>query len=103
MRVIPWCRSRDVGIMAYSPLDQGGLSRPPGLVETAARHDVSPEQVALAWLMSRDDVVVIPKAVKPDHVRDDIAAVDLRLDDEDRSRLESAFPVPDVDGPLATA
>jgi diketogulonate reductase-like aldo/keto reductase len=102
-RLIPWCRRRGVGIMAYSPLEQGRLSRPPGLVATAARHGVSPEQVALAWLMSRDDVVVIPKATKADHVRDDIAAVGLHLDDEDRRRLETAFPMPDFDAPLGTA
>jgi len=102
-RVIPWCRQRDVGIMAYSPLAEGRLSRPAGLAETAARHGVSHEQVALAWLLGRDDVVVIPKATRLDHVRDDVAAVDTCLDDEDRRRLEAAFPVPDVDGPLATA
>lgn len=102
-RVIPWCRQRDVGIMAYSPLAEGHLPRPAGLTETAARHSVSPEQVALAWLLSWDDVVVIPKATRLDHVGDDVAAVDLRLDDEDRRRLETAFPVPDFDSPLATA
>ena len=58
---------------------------------------------ALAWLLGRDETVVIPKATRADHVRDDIAAVDLRLDDEDRQRLEKAFPLPDFDGPLATA
>ncbi|TDI33410.1 MAG: aldo/keto reductase [Acidobacteria bacterium] len=102
-RVIPWCRRRGMGVMAYSPLAEGRLSRPPGLAETAARHGVSGEQVVLAWLLGRDDVVVIPKATRPDHVRDDVAAVSLHLDDEDRRRLEAAFPVPDVDGPLATA
>ena len=102
-RLIPWCRRRGVGIMAYSPLEQGRLSRPPGLVETAARHGVSQEQVVLAWLLGRDGVVVIPKATRADHVREDIAAVGLRLDDEDRRRLENAFPMPDFDGPLATA
>jgi diketogulonate reductase-like aldo/keto reductase len=102
-RVMPVCRRAGTGIMAYSPLDQGRLRHGQALRTVAGRHGVTPEQVALAWLLSRDGVVVIPKAVDPDHVRADVAAVDVSLDEDDLRVLDAGHPVPDRDVPLATA
>lgn len=85
--------------MAYSPLEsasteQRALLANPALAEVARRHDASPAQVALAWLLRQDGVVVIPKAVRPEHVRANRAALDLVLDDEDLGRLQAGFPAP---------
>ncbi len=102
-RLIPACRQAGVGIMAYSPLDQGRLRHSGSLQQVAARHQVTPEQVALAWLLSRQGVVVIPKAVSAEHLRDDVAAVDLKLDADDMRLLERDHPLPERDGPLRTA
>jgi diketogulonate reductase-like aldo/keto reductase len=55
---------------------------------------VSPAQVALAWLLSQEGTVVIPKATDPAHVRDNIAALDLKLTAEDINDLDRAFPPP---------
>jgi diketogulonate reductase-like aldo/keto reductase len=91
---IPWCRERRVAVMAYSPLEQGRLLNNRALREIAARHQASPAQVALAWLLRQDGMMVIPKATSQDHVRDNVAALDLRLADDDLAALDRAVPAP---------
>ncbi len=92
--LIPWCRERRVAIMAYTPLDQGRILGNRTLQEIAARHGASAAQVALAWLLRQDGMIVIPKATRPEHVRDNRGALDLRLDVDDLAALDRAFPPP---------
>jgi diketogulonate reductase-like aldo/keto reductase len=104
--LLPWCRERRIPVMAYSPLEsnpseQRGLLGNPQLAAVARRHGVTPAQVALAWLLRQDDVVVIPKAVRPQHVRENRAALDLVLNPEDLAQLDAGFPAPDRRRPLA--
>jgi diketogulonate reductase-like aldo/keto reductase len=67
----------------------------------ARRHGVTPAQVALAWLLRQDGVAVIPKAVRPQHVRENRAALDLVLTAEDLAQLDAGFPAPHRRLPLA--
>ena len=60
--LLPWCRDRGLPLMAYSPIEQGGLLTHPTLQEIAGRHQATAAQVALAWLLARDGVIAIPKA-----------------------------------------
>lgn len=90
----PWCRERSIPIMAYSPIEQGRLLGRPELRRVAERHGATPAQVALAWLLRQDGVIAIPKATTLEHVRENRAARDLRLDDEDLAALDRAFPPP---------
>ncbi len=92
--LIPWCRERRIAIMAYSPLDQGRILGNRGLAEVAARHGATPAQVALAWLLRQDGMIVIPKATRLEHVRDNRGALDLQLDAADLAALDRAFPPP---------
>lgn len=99
--LLPWCRERRVPVMAYSPIEQARMLRHPALAQVAARHgSTTPAQVALAWLLRQDAIIAIPKAADPAHVRENRAALDLRLTDEDAAELESAFPRPRSPGPL---
>jgi len=96
----PWCQGRGIPMMAYSPVDQGRLLRH-GVVQTvASRHDATPAQVALSWVLRHDGVITIPKAGTPEHVREDRAALDLQLTDEDLAELDRAFPPPAEQQPL---
>jgi diketogulonate reductase-like aldo/keto reductase len=104
--LLPWCRERRLPVMAYSPLEsnpqeQGGLLGNPQLGAVARRHGVTPAQVALAWLLHQEGVAVIPKAVRPQHVRDNRAALDLQLTTEDLAQLDAGFPAPRRRRPLA--
>jgi diketogulonate reductase-like aldo/keto reductase len=101
--LLPWCAQRNVAIMAYSPLDQGRLRIADALREVGRRHGATSSQVALAWTMRHDHVVTIPKAVRRDHVRDNVRAADIVLTEEDLADLDRAYPVPKRDVPLETA
>src|SRR5271170_2786584 len=92
--LIPWCRERKIAIMAYTPLEQGRILGNRALSEVAARHGASAAQVALAWLLRQDGMIVIPKATTPEHVRDNRGAADLALDTRDLAALDRAFPPP---------
>jgi len=92
--LVPFCRGRGIPLMAYSPIEQGRLLRHAAIGDVASSHGVSPAQVALAWLLGKDDVMVIPKASRVEHVRDNRAALDLALTEEDLRALDSAFPPP---------
>lgn len=98
--LIPWCRERRVAIMAYTPLEQGRMLGNRALNEVAARHGASAAQVALAWLLRQDGMIVIPKATQPAHVRDNRGALDLALDAADLAALDRAFPPPKGRTPL---
>jgi diketogulonate reductase-like aldo/keto reductase len=86
--------------MAYTPLGQGSFLGNRALAEVAARHDATPAQVALAWLLRQDGMIVIPKATQPQHVRDNCRAVGVRLTDGDLAALDRAFPPPKGRMPL---
>ena len=98
--LLPWCRAEGVAVMAYSPFEQGRLGRTKGLATVAARHGVSDYQVALAWLLQQDGVIAIPKAVQRHHIRENIAALDIALTEEDLARLDWAYPPPQSASPL---
>lgn len=105
--LLPWCRERGIPVMAYSPLesnaaDQAPLLGRPQLRAVAQQHGATPAQVALAWLLRQDGVVVILKAVQPAHVRANRAALELapRLSAEDMATLDAGFPPPKRRRPL---
>jgi len=98
--LIPWCRQRRISIMAYSPLEQGRMLGNRGLQQVAQRHNATPAQVALAWLLRQDGMIVIPKATRLEHVRENRGALDLKLSDEDLAALDRAFPPPKSRTPL---
>jgi diketogulonate reductase-like aldo/keto reductase len=98
--LLPWCRKRGIPIMAYSPVEQGRLLNHPQLQGIAARHRATPAQVALAWVVRQDGFVAIPKAGTPAHVRENRAALDILLTDEDLAALDRAFPPPTGPQPL---
>jgi diketogulonate reductase-like aldo/keto reductase len=92
--LLPFCRKRQVAVMAYSPVGRGRLLRDRHLRDLAATLGASPAQIALAWLLEQAGVSAIPKAASEAHVRDNRAAADLRLSASVRKQLESAFPPP---------
>jgi len=115
--LLPWAQAHDRLIIAYSPLAQGLLSgrydaehRPAGMVRVnspaflpenlrlaeplidvlrtvAAAHDATPSQVALAWLIRRPNVVVIPGASSVAQVEVNAAAAELELSDDEDDAL----------------
>ena len=98
--LLPWCRDRVIPIMAYSPIEQGRLLRDRVLTAVAIRHRATTAQIALAWALRQPDIIVIPKAATLEHVRENHAALDIRLTDQDLVELDRAFLPPTRPRPL---
>jgi len=89
---VPWCRAHGIPIMAYSPLDQGRLDK--RLSSVASKHRATLAQVAIAWLLRQDDVIVIPKSSDETRVRENYASLKVKLTEEDLLELDRLFPPP---------
>ena len=104
-RSIEWqlleqCRRDRIMVMAYSPLGQGPLLKKPALKKIADKHGCDPAAVALAWVLRQPGVITIPKAVRPEHVRANVTALDVTLDKDDLAAVDAAFPPPKRATPL---
>ena len=93
--LLPWLAAKAIPLMAYLPVGQGGrLLQAPALRAVADRHAVSPAQIALAWGLRQPGLISIPKASHPAHVRENAAALGLRLTGQDLAELDATFPPP---------
>ncbi len=92
--LLPWCRERGIPVMAYSPIEQGRLLGDASLHAVADRHGATAAQVALAWVLRHEGVCAIPKALGTDHVRQNRAALEISLTEQDLAELDTAFPAP---------
>jgi diketogulonate reductase-like aldo/keto reductase len=107
-RLLGYCQARDIAVVGYSPFASGGSFPAPDstggrvLAEVARRRRATPRQVALAFLVRLAGTFTIPKASRPEHVRENVGALGLTLTEEEVTALERAFPLPPA-GPLATA
>jgi diketogulonate reductase-like aldo/keto reductase len=98
--LIPWMTEHRMPLMAYSPIEQGRLPRGGVLQRIGQKYGASPFQIALAWLLQKPDVIAIPKASSPDHVRDNHRALEIRLSPEDLDAIDAEFPTPRRKRPL---
>jgi diketogulonate reductase-like aldo/keto reductase len=98
--LIPWSEERGIPLMAYSPINQGGLSGDRRLQAVAERHGATATQIALAWVMWRKGVIAIPKATRLDHVRQNRAVLEIKLDQADLAEIDRSFPPPSHKQPL---
>ncbi len=92
--LLPWLRERRVPLMAYSPLEQARLADNRKLVGFAERHGMTPAQAALAWLLARDDVIVIPKTGRRERLKENLGALDHALTPAQLAELDRLFPPP---------
>lgn len=91
--LLPWCGSKGIPVMAYTPIEQGRLLSHPTLRVIADRHAATPVQIALAWVL-RPGVIAIPRARTPAHIHENRASVGIVLTEQDHSELDRAFPPP---------
>ncbi len=92
--LLPWCHQHNIPIMAYSPIEQKGILKNSVLKSLASRHNATPAQIGLAWLLQQPGIIAIPKASNPEHIKENSAALDIQLTQEDLTELDKAFPPP---------
>jgi aryl-alcohol dehydrogenase-like predicted oxidoreductase len=91
---LAFCAAQRIAFLPWGPLGGSGQSRDVGgrhraFAEVAQAHDVSPQQVALAWELAKAPVVIpIPGSSRPETILDSLAATSLRLSDDDLARLD---------------
>jgi aryl-alcohol dehydrogenase-like predicted oxidoreductase len=88
--VLDYCEKHGIGFIPWFPLAAGELARPGSLLDTIAhKHDASPSQVALAWVLKRSPVMLpIPGTSKVKHLEENVAAVRIDLSDADFAALD---------------
>lgn len=96
--------ANDVAITAYSPIARGSVLDDEVITRIAAQHDASPAQVALAFLLTQQDTVVIPKSATPERITENLAAAELQLTDVELEEIAGlARGHREVDPPFAPA
>jgi aryl-alcohol dehydrogenase-like predicted oxidoreductase len=88
--VLDHCESRGIGFIPWYPLAGGALAGPDSpLAEIARRHEASPTQIAIAWLLKRSPVMLpIPGTSKIAHLEENVAAADIQLSDDEFEALD---------------
>jgi pyridoxine 4-dehydrogenase len=88
--VLQACEREEAGFIPWRPLATGRLARPGGpLDEIAARHDATPSQVALAWLLGHSPAMLpIPGTSSVAHLEENVAAAGLRLSEDEMATLD---------------
>jgi diketogulonate reductase-like aldo/keto reductase len=92
--LMPMSRKLSMPIMAYSPIEQGRLAGDRTLAAIAAAQSATPAQIALAWVLDRPGVVVIPKSSRPSRVSENLMSLSIRLTRAELAALDAAFPPP---------
>ena len=89
--VLEYCQANDILITAYSPVEEGRLHINSIMQASADAHDVTPYQIALAWLISQPRVITIPMSFNPKHQGENLAAADIELNAEEIKQLNQVF------------
>ena len=100
-RLLDACRSRGIPVMAYSPVAQGALATNRKLTAIARALAVTPAQLALAWVLTRPQVIAIPQSSNLAHIDANRACAAIRLDGAVMAALDAAFPPPRKAAPLS--
>jgi pyridoxine 4-dehydrogenase len=87
--VIETCEREGIAFIPWFPLATGKLASPGGdLDEIASRHEATPAQVALAWLLAKSPVMLpIPGTSSVQHLEENVAATELRLSEDEVAAL----------------
>ena len=92
---LKFCEAQGIGFIPWFPLASGSLARPGALLDGIARkHDATPGQIALAWMLKRSPVLLpIPGTSQVSHLEENIAAASIRLTSEEFLAVDAAGSV----------
>lgn len=90
--ILPYCNEHGIAVLAYYPLGHGKLvGRIDKLEKFCRKYSKTQAQIALRWLASKANVFPIPRASRPEHVKENAAASDWELDASDIAEIDALF------------
>jgi diketogulonate reductase-like aldo/keto reductase len=91
--IIPYCQENDILVIAYTPLARGRLVSPGYKIldELAQKYNKTRAQVAINWLISKKNVITIPKSISIKHLEENLGAIGWELEKNDVYRLDNEF------------
>jgi pyridoxine 4-dehydrogenase len=91
--VLQYCKAHDIVFIPWFPLNAGNVASQEKLKQIAEKHQVTVHQVALNWLLSHsDNILLIPGTSSIAHLEENMHAISLELADEDIRELNSIYP-----------
>lgn len=89
--IIPYCQENDIIVMAYRPIERGFLLKPNSLLDgLSEKYDKTKAQIAINWLVSKKNIITIPKSTNPDHLKENLGAIGWNLSANDIKLLDEA-------------
>jgi len=88
--VLDYCEKNKIGFIPWAPLASGSLAEEGGILDTIARkHEATPSQIALAWILKRSPVMLpIPGTSNVKHLEENVAAAAISLTDDEFATLD---------------
>jgi diketogulonate reductase-like aldo/keto reductase len=83
------CARHGLAVTAYCPIARNKVADEPVMRDIAQRHDVSPAQIALAWLAGHGDVISIPRSSRPERLADNLKALEVSLNDDEMAEISA--------------
>lgn len=82
-----FCKENDIAVEAWSPLGRGRLLDHPTIVELGKKYGKTPAQIILRWHV-QNDIIVIPKSVREERIRENANIFDFELSQEDMKKID---------------
>lgn len=91
--IIPYCQENGMLVTAWRPLAKGPLAKPGFAIldEMAEKYNKTQTQVAINWLISKKNIITVPKTINLDHLKDNLGSIGWRLEPEDMQSLDGEF------------
>lgn len=82
--IIPYCQEHNILIMAYRPIERGLLLEPHPLIQSLSKkYQKTPAQIAMNWLLSKDNIITIPKSIDTHHLIENLGSIGWIMEAED--------------------
>ncbi|NNL15039.1 MAG: aldo/keto reductase, partial [Flavobacteriaceae bacterium] len=86
---IPYCQENDIIIMAERPIERGMILKPhPLLDRLEEKYDKTKAQIAMNWLISKKNIITIPKSTSVDHLKENLGSLGWQMDESDLKCLD---------------
>lgn len=104
--LVPLMKGHNMPLMAYAPIARGGclgaeLTKQKVLLDIAKKYQMDVFQILLAWFIRNGKTIAIPKSSNRDHILNNVKAVNIRLTEDDLTKIDSVYPEPSVSEPIA--